>query len=377
MYLRRMSMNILDYIRWRGDLSISRDPFNEVDHLILSELAYTKMENIIGFDREGKKLPEILERYNELKYKQTEVGYDPKPALEACAGSVRFGSLTAREYVNVIDTEPVTQFSAVTFTLDDGTDYIAFRGTDNTIIGWQEDFHFACSTGTEGQREAAAYITYIAERTDRPLRIGGHSKGGHLAVYGAAMCSPEIRERILEIVSCDGPGFRKDFLESQHFQNIRDKVLLIAPESSFIGRMMWMDCRTRIIRSSDTMFQQHNPYTWCVLGKEFESCARFSAFSSYLDETLDTWLTNIPDQERMAFVDTVFTCIHKAGIRTVAEMSANPIKAWNAILSELRDVDPELQKQAGGVIKKLASAGTSVIWDDVKGIFVKKTEPGS
>ncbi|MBR4446060.1 MAG: DUF2974 domain-containing protein [Solobacterium sp.] len=364
-------MNILDYIRWRGDLPFARDPVNEVDHLIFTELAYTKMEDIVGFDRDAKSIREIRDSYIAHNYNQSEVGYDPKPTLEACGASERFGNITARSYVNVLDTDPVTQFSAVTFALDDGTDYIAFRGTDNTIIGWQEDFHFACSTGTEGQREAAAYITYIADHTDRPLRIGGHSKGGHLAIYGAAMCREDIQDRILEVVSCDGPGFRDDFLTRKEFERIHEKILLIAPEASFIGRLMKLECSTRIIRSSESMFQQHNPYSWCVLGKQFETCPKFTTLSTYLDNTLDTWLAGLSDKERLDTVDMVFDCIHKAGIRTVAEMSANPIKAWNAILNELKEVDPEAQQHATDVMKKLASAGTSVIWDEVKGAFWK------
>ena len=362
-------MNILDYTDWRGDLTFTRDPLNEVDHLILSELAYTNMDQIVSFDRDSVAVKDILTRYIELKYKQTEVGYDPRPMLERAAGSVRFGDIRARCYVNVLDTDPVTQFSAVTYALDDGTDYIAFRGTDNTIIGWQEDFHFACSTGTEGQREAAAYITYIASRSDRPLRIGGHSKGGHLAIYGAAMCSEEIRSRILEIVSCDGPGFRRDFLDSPACRSILPKVTLITPESSFIGRLMDLDCRTVIIKSSETFFQQHNPYSWCVKGNRFERCEKFSFLSTYLDMTLDTWLEKTPDQERLEFVDMIFRCVHKAGIKTVADMNTNPLKSWNAILNELKEVDPELQKQALSVMKNLAKSGTSVMWDEVKGIF--------
>lgn len=36
---KKMS-NILDYIKWRGDLTIQNDPFNEIDSLILSRFSY-------------------------------------------------------------------------------------------------------------------------------------------------------------------------------------------------------------------------------------------------------------------------------------------------------------------------------------------------
>lgn len=39
--------NIMDYMDWRGDLSFEADEFNEVDNLILAQLAYVDFEGIV------------------------------------------------------------------------------------------------------------------------------------------------------------------------------------------------------------------------------------------------------------------------------------------------------------------------------------------
>ena len=49
--------NLLDYLDWRGDLPLSRDPFNEVDNLILAELSFVDFGGIVPGPGAGAAVP--------------------------------------------------------------------------------------------------------------------------------------------------------------------------------------------------------------------------------------------------------------------------------------------------------------------------------
>lgn len=69
-----------------------------------------------------------------------------------------------------------TQFAALTFRLPDGTLYLAFRGTDDTLVGWKECFAMSYAFPVPAQALAQDYLVQAAQRPRR-LRVGGHSKG--------------------------------------------------------------------------------------------------------------------------------------------------------------------------------------------------------
>ena len=215
---------IRDYIKWRGDLEFDRDGFNTIDNLILSVVSYVEMD---GFFRDFSKPVNIgdicdiffREKYDEKRYRQGSVLHDAPLILREIADTPRFRDIRVRNYLSLNDTERVLQFAAMEFMLPDGTSYVAYRGTDDTLVGWKEDFFLAIRE-TEAEKEAVSYLNRIAAGRDRPLRLGGHSKGGHLAVYAGAECKEKCRDRIISIYSNDGPGFKKDVAESDPVLNV-------------------------------------------------------------------------------------------------------------------------------------------------------------
>ena len=46
--------NLLDYLDWRGDLTLDKSPFNEVDNLILAELSFVDFKDIVPAPSEGE-----------------------------------------------------------------------------------------------------------------------------------------------------------------------------------------------------------------------------------------------------------------------------------------------------------------------------------
>ena len=216
--------NIFDYIDWRGDLSFNQSSFNEIDNLILSRVSYFPFDGLIS-ENETITIKEAYSRFQKLDLSHIHMlqkeDIDLFPAI---AYSKRFGELYIKNYISKRDIEAEKQFSAITFLLPDGTIYVAYRGTDNTLIGWKEDFNMSFMESIPSQEEAKKYLNNVASENSDKLRIGGHSKGGNLAVYAAAFCNDEIKPRIMEVYNNDGPGFFDSIISTAEYQSISGKI---------------------------------------------------------------------------------------------------------------------------------------------------------
>lgn len=363
--------NYLDYIDWRGDLPMTRDPFNEVDNLILSEIAYADLRGIVpGAGEEGSiTLREAARRYEEEGRDQSHMANDPKPLLMHAAASERFGGVRLSAFVDEIDEIEQLQFSALTAELDDGSRYIAFRGTDDTIVGWREDFNISVLSETPGQRRAAAYLDEAAAGSEGLLRVGGHSKGGNLAFYAAAFCASSVKGRLAAVYSNDGPGFRREVTERALYREVFPKLKKIVPEASIVGLLLTAGEEREVVKSSADGPQQHSPYTWQVQGTRFVRAEKLSAGSLLLDEALDRWVDKMSDAERANLVSAIFDSLEATGARTLTELNANKRMSYNAILRALRQLDPALQREALETLIKLASAGKDVLWNEARRSF--------
>ena len=129
--------NIVDYLKWRGDLTFKQSPFNEVDNLILAEFAYINISK-----KDFKKNISIkeavaffLEKYNEQELKKRyPFTINPYQFYKEIANSKRFGNLKIVNYVNKLSKKEEKQFSAMSIKINFHTLYIAFRGTYETIV---------------------------------------------------------------------------------------------------------------------------------------------------------------------------------------------------------------------------------------------------
>lgn len=203
--------NILDYISWRGDLSIKQVNFNEVDNLILSRFSYFPLDNLF-FGDERITIKDAYTRAVSIGIQDNDyLQIDDKDLFPMLAKSKRFGELYITKYINKIDEKEEKQFSAVTIILPDDTIYVAFRGTDNTLIGWKEDFNMSFSLDVPSEHDAVDYLNIVSKSIKGKIRVGGHSKGGTLAVFAAAFCDKSAKKQIIEVYNNDGPrNERKD-----------------------------------------------------------------------------------------------------------------------------------------------------------------------
>ncbi len=353
--------NILDYLNWRGDIPFSVDPFNEVDGLILAELAYIPLNGIVSPDFSIRaKLPHIHEHFDPEKIPETEkfFGFSHDCILlQKLAESPRFKNTQLTGYAD--ETTDKMQFSAITCILEDGTAFVSYRGTDGSIVGWKEDFELGVVTQTGAQLHAQNYLNRHFARFPRQLRLGGHSKGGNLAVYAGAFCKPEIRSQIINVYAYDSPGFREEIVNSEEYKSILPKVISIIPESSVIGLLLSSLSEHIVVKSSSNGIKQHFAYSWEVLRNAFVRADGVSDSSEVIQKALSGWLADFSDEERKIFVDSVFDVIGASEKGTFREISQNKRSSYLAMVKAVGKLPPDRQTILIDAIMKIAKNAIS------------------
>ena len=300
--------DIFDYLIWRGDLSFAQDPPNAVDALIFSGLTYVRYGPSVAEHPEVPvKLRSAVEEFFDLPdYEGRILLKKDLELLRYAARSRRFGACELMFYRDVLQEEEQTQFAAVTFLLDDGSAFVAFRGTDTSMVGWQEDFNMSFMQVVPAQMMAVDYLRQVDVELWKPLRLGGHSKGGTLAVFAAARSSPVLQSRIPQVYNHDGPGFNEYLMGDVGYQAMVPKICTYVPQSSVIGMLLEHEEPYTVIRSKNLGLLQHDYYSWEVLGPGFIPVEEVTADSRFLSSTLKNWLADMKPQERSEVVDAMF-----------------------------------------------------------------------
>ena len=348
--------NIMDYISWRGDLTFAQSPFNEVDNLILACFSYVNLDRIPAVTRQkGIELKKLVKEFKklhtikELEADKSFIRLAPFMMFEM-AESVRFGNCVIRNYVNEIVTEAEQQFSAVEIVLDDGTSYISFRGTDDTIIGWKEDFNL--STGVvPAQERAVEYMQRISDKASGMLRVGGHSKGGNLAIYGSVMCK-SVHDKILEIYSNDGPGFSKEFQESPETAEMMPKIIRIIPEYSIIGTLLEHEKQPIIVASTSRGLLQHDGFSWEVQGPGLVRRDSLNKTALRFIEILHKWIDGMDMEQKRLLIEDLFATLQASGYENLSEVQSGGLKSLAAMVKRL----DKFAQESRGMMQELLTA---------------------
>lgn len=297
--------NIFDYLEWRGDLSFERDSFNEVDNLVFSVLAYLEFDRIVP--REAgiasisllKAAQEFEKNMDKSSANQYNHFFNQIPRLlSKAANTIRYGDIQLSGYENQVDYEKYKQFSALVFSINSEQHFIAFRGTDDTINGWQEDLQMSFMDEVQAQKQAVIYINRIFPNLSGNFYLGGHSKGGNLAIYAITNATENIRDRIIEIYNNDGPGFQKNIVQSEGYQNILCKIKTLMPKSSVVGMILERGEEYKVVSSCKTGEKQHNPFSWEVKCTTFVYEKRLTKKSTNLKTTLMACANKVSIKER-------------------------------------------------------------------------------
>ena len=348
--------NIMDYISWRGDLTFAQSPFNEVDNLILACFSYVNLDRIPAVTRQkGIELKKLVKEFKklhtikELEADKSFIRLAPSMMFDM-AESVRFGKCVIRNYVNEIVTEAEQQFSAVEIVLEDGTSYVSFRGTDDTIIGWKEDFNL--STGVvPAQERAVEYMERISDKASGMLRVGGHSKGGNLAIYGSVMCK-SAHDKILEIYSNDGPGFSKEFQDSPETAEMMPKIIRIIPEYSIIGTLLEHEKQPIIVASTSRGLLQHDGFSWEVQGPGLVRRDSLNKTALRFIEILHKWIDGMDTEQKRLLIEDLFATLQASGCENLSEVQSGGIKSLAAMVKRLDKFAPESR----GMMQELLTA---------------------
>ena len=314
--------DMFDYLSWRGDIRFAQLPINPVDALIFSTLSYIRFQDIVPeTSKQWIRLKDAAEALFAVENPEAlcRVPQDAE-LLHTAAKTARFGNVGMTLYRDILIPEEETQFAAMTFIMDDGTVYIAFRGTDHSLVGWKEDFNMSFREQIPAQKLALEYLRDFAAVSRAPIWIGGHSKGGNLAVYAAAKSDHLIRSRIIEIFNQDGPGFSEAMMADPGYRSILPKIRTFVPQSSVIGMLLEHEEPYTVIKSSQTGLMQHDPYSWEVLGANFILLDELTDNSLFLDKTFKNWLAGMSNEDRSAFFDTVFDLLGAGGADQVQDL---------------------------------------------------------
>lgn len=323
--------DIIEYLETEFS-TFEEKPFNAVDSLVLSEFCMTRMEGIVAPMRDmgvlggmGSMLRSVLAPHEAVHFRDVLraelfdgmftglIPHKIKRLLFALAASPRFRDMELREYASVFNEEEATQFAALSFVYRNRFAYIGFRGTDCSFTGWREDFDMAYMHPVPSQSQAVAYVEAVASHLPKHLYLGGHSKGGNLAVYAGAKAGERVRARIERIYSHDGPGFREGVLSPEEAAAVGALLDKTVPQDAVIGLLLSDVGTHRVIRSNARGLNQHDPFSWEVAGTDFQAVDELTPSARFIDEVLDEWLDRHNEEETRIIVDALFGMLTASG----------------------------------------------------------------
>lgn len=347
--------NLLNYIEDTQYDSFYDQPLNKLDILALTELSYLPFDRLVptSFTETGIRLDHLAKQF-EATYQNdfppfSMVTKNRLALFTLLAKSIRFKSIKAFGFVDDYQLDQEQQFSAISYRLDRQTILTAFRGTDDTIIGWKEDFHMTYMDEIPAQRSASGYLEKLMASQNGNFYIAGHSKGGNLALYAASQQVPELQERILAIYSFDAPGLHKKHLDAPGYKNIQDRIHPIIPQNSIVGMMLETPKNAQIVQSNTLGILQHISFSWEIEGQDFKSVPALTNDSLQTDQTLKTWTASLTDEELKDFFDLFFGVFIQAGIERFSDITVNPLQK----LQEMDRLRKEFSPQEAEMMDKL------------------------
>lgn len=353
---------IVKYIKKYSNCTFLEKPFNEIDNIIFSQLTYLNFEKIVPNDNMTIALNEAIKLYLEnYTYKETKkegiAQKDTYKLLNSLLNSKRYKDVHISNYIYIGNKD--IQFSAMVFKYKKLFKYIAFEGTDDLISGWKENFKLVYQFPTISHKYAINYLNNTIKLFDKNVIVGGHSKGGNLALVAAMYCNPLKRLRIKKIYNIDGPGLRLKEFNSKAFSRVKDKYIHIVPNYSYIGVLL-RNNEYKVIKTTRRDIMAHSPLTWVIDDNKFVE-TNLSKFSKNLETGVITWLDNHNDLKRKKVVNTIFQAIEDCGIDKLS--SLGKLKNLMKVINSLKTIDPETKELAVDFIK----FNTSYILENRKG----------
>lgn len=339
--------DLFSYTEKFKNIDFRHQGLTEVDNVIFSRLAYLDFNNYTG-----KTIKEAAAKYTADKSSAKNM-LKTKELLDKLAGTERFGKIIITDSSELVSENRGSAFYAVTFRLAQGLSYIAFRGTDEKITGIYEDAELAYRFPVPSQITALNYVKKAIEATTDRIYIGGHSKGGNLALFSFVFLNSIQKERIIKVFNNDGPGFPKELVKLLFKPDLCEKIINLAPEDSIVGRMLDTGGKYKIIKSTAIGAGQHNVFTWNVNGAVFESAEKFSLLSEYVEDTLTAGLNEISDDEMKKAADTIYRIAMNSQIKTTKDIHPKNYKSIIPALIQIANKETNASDEISSILKIL------------------------
>ena len=350
---------LLEYLDRVGNKSFSEYSFNIIDALILSILSY------IRFDFMKEKENEILNLKNALEIyflhpelvKLDEHNLKRRSLLKELINCSRFNNLTLFNYENDLDESLEQQFGAISIILNYESVFLSFRGTDITLTGIKEDMNMSYSDLIPSQIMAKNYISNKLYKKYKNIYIGGHSKGGNLAIYSALCAKKKIKDKIKYIFNFDGPGFNEEISKNYENEIIFNKVVTLVPEMSLVGMILNKPENTIVVDSDAFGIDQHNPFSWKIDENNHFILATFiSKTSKVFNNSVKDYFLRLSQKDREKFVSILWELLSATKIKTIVELKENMGSSLLNILIAYKrfdDEEKELLKKNFALISKI------------------------
>ena len=363
--------NMLDYIKEFGHVSFEERAFSEIDALVLTELEYLPLEKVVPSDENGENFVTVKEIAEYMQEHKQEL-FDENPMMitqerhevsQVIADAPRFQSLKFFGVVSVWDKDTTKQFAAVTVEVEPSVRLVVFRGTDETLIGWKEDFLMTYSPLVAAQTDAKEYLAKQASLFDGDLMVSGHSKGGNLAIYAAATQEEDVQLRIVDIFCLDSPGLYRSVLETKGYQNIVPLAMRYIPQDSLVGLMLESEVPYVIVKSNATGAMQHSAMTWEIEDGQFIKMEKLTKNSQLNDQTFKKWTESVSDEELELFWNVFFELLFSVGIDTVNDLYGEFMHYVQEFLKAAGNMDEEKRELLTRIALLLVSTRFEV-WKD-------------
>ncbi len=359
--------DFFDYLSWRGDLTFDKVPFNKIDALLLAHLSYSIFDGVVNESfTEKKKFTQVVKDFAATPDYEERINIGfliNKRTVELMfktAESERFRNVELCGYRNIYSEENVEQFAAVTFVMD-GKTVIALRGTDDTIVGWKEDFNIAWLPQIPAQKDALDYYKEACDSFSGDFVLVGHSKGGNLVINTAVKCGPDLQKRIEEVYNFDGPGFDADFFKSEEYKAVENRIYSFYPGFSVVGMIFHHPKNFEIVKSEGFSFWQHDAMNWQIMGCNFINEAEFSEESRLFYTAFNEWIDKLKPAQKKYFVQTMFCILEASGAKTNNEIEKDALKATARMVAAYAEMDKTKRRE----MKKIVSMFKDVITDDI------------
>ncbi len=318
---------LFDYIQWRGDLSQTASPFSEIDYAIFSQIIMLDLADVFTYGKEVTVKNAFLHHamQNDLdKNLGLIISNKTNYLFREISRAKRYKNLILSDYVASIDTERAEQFSALTVTLSKDKKLVVFSGTDDTLVGWKENFSMTYKDYTSGQNKSVKYLERIA-KTCKEVVVVGHSKGANLAMYSTVNCNDETYAKITSTHAFDGPGFFNPLTDEKKIERAK-RVIEYVTDTSVIGRFFNHYGITKIVQSTYKGMFQHDLFSWNLDKNKFVYLSCFTPHGEEANETFHSVISKMNKEECERLFSIFFNLLNDVGLETLTDLNLKKMK---------------------------------------------------